>query len=179
MPSKPCKFWSQESLFLLLSNTDSPVWILAQEISQKGVAIVPEEGERADKWGEQPPLKFSVPSTPNSHYSRQGEPQCSAHRYCHSITRPTPPLSSRTQKFVEPLMEGSCYWPLPLRRVENGPSSFQLNLFPHAIVSQAARKPKKESWRVSHLELLLSNFSNCPLASLGNRQQFILCCKIN
>ena len=78
---------------------------------------------------------------------------------------------SRTQKFVEPIMEGSSFWPLPLRRVENGRS-----LLPTESLSTCKRadckKLKKGSWPVSHatLWLLLSNFSNDPLAALGDRR---------
>ena len=66
MPLKPCQFWSQESLFLLLSNTDSTVWILAQKISQKGVAIVPEEGEREQINGENSLLSNSQSPPPQT-----------------------------------------------------------------------------------------------------------------
>ena len=68
-------------------------------------------------------------------------------------------------------MEGSSFWPLPLRRVENGRS-----LLPTESLSTCkqadCKKLKKGSWPVSHatLWLLLSNFSNDPLAALGDRR---------
>ena len=132
------------------------------------VAIVP--AREREQINEQNTLFSNSQSPPPQTPIILGELQCSAlvysFRCCHSITPPSSP--SRTQKFVEPIIEGSCYWPLPLRRVENGLSCFQLNLSPHA-------SPRREAG----VSLLLSNFSNCPLASLGNRQQFIRCCKMN
>ena len=64
-----------ENLYLSLNKTDPPVQIPPEEIRQKGrhCSRGREVGGRADKWGEQPPLKFSVPHRPNPHYSRQGE----------------------------------------------------------------------------------------------------------
>ena len=64
-----------ENLYLSQNKTDSLVQIPPEEIRQKGrhCSRGREVGGRADKWGEQPPLKFSVPHRPNPHYSRQGE----------------------------------------------------------------------------------------------------------
>ena len=130
-----------ENLYLSQNKTDSPVQIPPEEIRQKGrhCSRGREVGGRADKWGEQPLLKFSVPHRPNPHYSRQGE-RCTEvctqwlGLRCHfTLFPPSVPPSlpyGRTQKFVEPLMYGRKHQlppcPLPLHWVGN---EFQLILF--------------------------------------------------